>query len=542
MIRRMRSIMPLFLLLLVAMPVAQVQAQQQNKTVAVMSVSSVDSLLGNVGYLGEAAGFAEALPIVTMMAGPYLEGVDRGNPIGMVLNTDGQEFSPLGFVPVKDLDKVFAAMEDTVGSPRDAGNGIKEIPGFQPIFIKEQGGFAFIGQTIESMGELPQKPVASLGNLPNEYDFAVRGFLQNIPEEYLQMAVDGLQEGVKQGLEQLPEEDRDNQARMLEAQMKQMESYIKESDELTIGWKTEPAKKRTFIDISFSAIPGGTLAKQMNTMANTTSDYSGFVVPGAAMSMNFSSEIPEEQIASSMEAIEGMKAAALKEIDRDDNLEEDGRMAAKKMAGAAIDIMIETMKTGKMDGAMSIVLDSNDLQMVGGFHVADGKDIENILRDLAEMAKNEKDFPGINFNAEKAAGVAYHTMEMPVPDDEEEAKKILGDSLEMAVGVGETSAYIGFGKNCVENLKQIVAGQPKAKKVLPFDMTMSLTPIMEFVAGIEDNPMIGAVTDALKEDDMDHVRLQVVPKQNGFTYRIELEEGILRAIGAGVNTAGAGDF
>jgi len=538
----MRSIMPLLLLLLVALPVAQVQAQQQKKTVAVMSVSSVDSLLGNVGYIAESAGFPEAMGIVTMMGGEYLEGIDRGKPIGMVLNTDGQEFTPLGFIPVKDLNRIFAAMEDTMGSPRDAGNGIKEIPGFQPVFVKEQDGFAFVGQTVESMAALPKNPVASLGNLPQEYDFAIRGFLQNIPEEYLQMAIDGLQEGIKQGLDQLPEEDRENQARMLEGQMKQMETYIKESDELTIGWKTEPANKRTFLDISFSAVAGGTLAKQMNTMANATSDYSGFVVPGAAMSMNFSSDIPQEQIASSMEAIEGMKAAALKEIDRDEDLEEDTRKAAKEMAGAAIDIMIATMKTGKMDGAMSVVLDSNDLRVVGGFHVADGKEVEKILRQLAEMAKNEKDFPGINFDAEQAAGVAYHTMTMPVPEDEEEAKKILGDSLEMAVGVGETSTYIGFGKNCVENLKQIVAAQPKAKKVLPFDMTVSLTPIMEFAGSVEDNPMIGTVTDALKEDDMDHVRIQVIPKQNGFTYRLELEEGIMRAIGAGINSANAGGF
>lgn len=540
-IRHIRSVMPLLLLSLVAMPVAQAQAQQQRKTVAVMSISSIDGILGNVKYLTEAAGSPDVGQMVTLMSSAYLDGIDRANPVGMVLNTDGQEFAPLGFVPVKDLDKVFAVLEDSVGSPRDAGNGIKEIPGPTSMFVKEQGGYAFIGQTIESMDSLPQNPVADLGNLPKEYDFALRGYVQNVPPEYLQMAVQGLQEGVKQGISQLPEEDREQQERMIDVQLKQMETYIKESDQLTIGWKTEPQNKRTYIDITFSAIPGGNLAKQMNAMANATSDYSEFVIPGAAMSMNFSGEIPPDQIQTSIDAINGMKAAAMKEIERDEKLEEKGaRDAAKEMLEAGIDIFVETIKTGKMDAAASVVLDSGDVQLLGGFHVADGQSVEKVLRRLAEMAKEEPDFPGINFNADESNGVTFHTIAMDVPADEEDARKIIGDKLEMAIGVGETSAYIGFGKDCLNNLKQIIGKQTKAKAILPFELTVSLAPIMEFVNNMEENPLVESVMESLQDDQKDHVRLSVRPIENGFTYRIEMEEGILRAIGTGIKMADAG--
>ena len=352
------------------------------------------------------------------------------------------------------------------------------------------------------------------------------------------MAVQGLRQGVEQGLESLDEDDREQQQRIIELQLKQMETYITESDQLTIGWKTEPDNKRTYIDISFSAIAGSDLAKQMNSMANSTSDYSGFLLPGAAVALNFTGEVPEEQIQTSIDAVEGMKAAALKEITRDQDLEENrAQEAAKEILEAAIDILAETIKTGKIDAAASLVLDAGNPQLVAGFHVADGKSVENMLRQVAELAKDEPKFPGINFNADQAHGVTYHTLSMPVPADETDARKIIGETLEVAVGVGPSSAYIGIGRDCVNKLKQIVSTQPKSQKVTPFELTVSLTPIIEFANSIDANPLIGSVLDALRDADKDHVRLSVQPVENGFRYRIELEEGVLQAIGAGIQMA-----
>ena len=66
---------------------------------------------------------------------------------------------------------------------------------------------------------------------------------------------------------------------------------------------------------------------------------------------------------------------------------------------------------------------------------------------------------------------------------------------------------------------------------------------MEFVASIKDNPLVGSVNEALKQvGDKDHVRIQGLPIDNGFTYRVEMEEGVLRAIGEAVKMANAGGF
>ena len=153
------------------------------------------------------------------------------------------------------------------------------------------------------MEKLPANPKAILGQLPNDYDIAIRGNIQNVPREYVDMAVNALQDGVRQGLQQLPDEDRAGQEEMIRAQMKQMEAYIKESDQITIGWKTDPAEKHTYIDLTFTAVEGGDLAEQMNAMANAKSDFTGFILPGAAMTMNLATEIPKEQIQTSLDAL-----------------------------------------------------------------------------------------------------------------------------------------------------------------------------------------------------------------------------------------------
>jgi len=516
---------------------------KKSKVVAVMSISSVDQLLDNVAYLTEVAGQEDTGQMASMLVKANLEGVDFSKPIGMALRTDGEEWVPLGFVPVTDLDKVFASMEESVGAPRDLGNGIKEVPGFQPIFVKERDGWAFVGQTVESMAALPQNPIAMLMQMPNDYDIAIRGNIQNVPKEYIDMAVSALEDGVRRGLENLDDDDRIAQEAMVKAQLGQMETFFKESDKITIGWKTEPEKQRTYLDMTFTAIPGGALAKQMNEMADAKSDFTGFVMPDAAFSMNMASEIPPEQIETSIESIEQLKVTALKEIEKDDDLESpEARRAAKEMVSAAMDIFIATVRTGKMDGGMSVMMEPGDISMLGGFHVADGKDVEKILRRAADMAKEEPDFPGIKFNADKAGDIAFHTMSVPVPE-EEEARKVLGDVMEMAVGTSDDSVYIGFGKGCIGKLKSVISSQPKQKKVSPFQMTFSLTPIMEFAAEMDDNPMVGSILESLQESNgKDHLKLYGIPVKNGFTYRFELEEGIIGAVGAGAAIAGSGGF
>ena len=61
-------------------------------------------------------------------------------PIAIVVQSDGDEIKPLGILPVKDLDQFLAGLAQQLGEPQDAGDGILELAGPAPMFVKEQNG------------------------------------------------------------------------------------------------------------------------------------------------------------------------------------------------------------------------------------------------------------------------------------------------------------------------------------------------------------------------------------------------------------------
>ena len=83
--------------------------------------------------------------------------------------------------------------------------------------------------------------------------------------------------------------------------------------------------------------------------------------------------------------------------------------------------------------------------------------MEGLLRKVAELAKDEPEFPGIKFNADTHANVRFHTLKLPVPADAgEDVRNLLGDELEVAIGTGDKSFYLAFGKDSVGTLKKVI--------------------------------------------------------------------------------------
>ena len=69
-------------------------------------------------------------------------------------------------------------------------------------------------------------------------------------------------------------------------------------------------------------------------------------------------------------------------------------------------------------------------------------------------------------------------------------------------------------------------------------MIVSLTPIFKFANSVEPNPQLGTLADTLNgTPGKDHVSLVAQVEKNGFIYRLKVEEGVLRAIGAAIRPA-----
>jgi hypothetical protein len=531
-----------------ALLLAPSQLLAQVKPVLVVSVSSVEDTLADIVYITKAAGQEDAGRTVMFLSSVYTNGIDKKKPIGMYVapKANSAEFVPVVFVPVTDLKIILETFKGQIGAPKDAGDGVLEIAGGgMPVYIKEKTGWAFVSNAKENLTDLPADPAALLGGLPKEYTLAVKVNVANVPADLKKVGVDAIKEGFERQLQNNPRGGAD--AEFLEKmQRNQLESLVKmvdELDEITMGFAIDGPGKRTYLDVNVTAREGTSLAKQYAMLADAKSSFSGFLLPNAAATLNLTQTMLKEDVDQVVGMLKGVKANALKEIDNDPSLDDPKRAAAKEVLGSLLDAFTKTVEGGKVDGGAVLVLDAKSVDFAAGGLVANGKEIEDSFKRLIDLAKNEPDFPTVKLNAGSHGGITFHSITAPIPESEKEAREILGDKVNIILGVGPKAVYISFGKNAESLLKQVIdkSAQDGSKAVPPMQLNVALLPILKFAASMDNsnNKIVAEMIKVLETSGKDKINVLSQPIKNGNNVRIQVEEGILQVIGAAAKQAQA---
>ena len=532
---RPQAVIATVLMTLLATMAAPVRALAENPAV-VVSVSSVDEVLSSIDYLTGTAGAAQVGLLARVLATPYLEGLDSNRPVGILISIAGEP-SGLGFLPVADLGKVLAKVEDLAGEPQDVGGGVKELELPQrSIFFKERDGWAFISDKAASLGEIPEDPAELLDGLDDEYQIAVRVNVPSIPEPLRQMAIGEMRKGFQQSVNsELDDEQRQLQERLGGQSLDSLIRFVEEADQVTIGLGVDRDSGDTFLDFNVTALPGTKLAEQMAAVATAKSDFTGFLMPDAAATLHFSSPITEEDKAQTLMMLKVAREKAVEEISNDEDLPNDAaREKAKQVANSLIDVFEDTINSGMLAGGAALKLAGTDVKFVAGGYVADGSAVERNLRELVELTKKTEDAPEVVFNADKHGDVSLHTLSLPVPADEDEARKVFGDELVVVVGTGATSVYLALGEGGTEMIKNVIdSSRSNTVDAPPMILNVALGPILEFATNFEDDPKLVALADALgNAQGKDHISIRAIPLDRGMSYRVGIEKGVLQLIGA----------
>ena len=520
-------------------------ASAQAKPAVVVSLSGVDEILGDIAYLTEAAGVPDAGRSVAFLAGGLAKGLDRKKPWGGYLNVKEGAPEFVAFVPVTDLKAALATLKGQLGEPKDAGGGIVQLGDFPPIFVTEQTGWAFVAQSPGLLGDLPKDPAALLGNLPKDYDIAFQVNVQNIPREMRDMAISELKGTFERGLDEVPDGgDREATERIARSAMRQFAVLIDESDAFTVGWRADSMAKTTYIDISSTAVPGTSLARRYAAVVDSKSNFSGFVVPEAAVTLQAAGVAAMEDIEDSTAVIKMVRGRAIEEIEKSDEFPDAAaKAAAKEAATAFFDVLHDTVSTGKSDLGASLILKPKQFTVIGGVYVASGRKLETALKRFVDLAKSQPDFPGMKFNVSKYGGVDFHQMNVPLEDADPEAREIFGDSVEVLIGTADEAVYFALGKEGLSTLKTAIdnSSANANKTVPPGQFTVALLPILKFAQSVDDNPIVGMLIDiAEKSAGKDHINIKAKGIKNGSQVRIEVEEGVIKVIGQGIAGAVGG--
>jgi hypothetical protein len=244
-----------------------------------------------------------------------------------------------------------------------------------------------------------------------------------------------------------------------------------------------------------------------------------------------------DNIAQMENVMRNLRHQAEREIDKKHSDPQE-REALKAAASDLFDAIEATIKEGEIDGAASVNANPDSLTFVSGVHVKEPAKIEDALKKIETVAKTKPDFPGIKWNASNHAGVNFHTMSAPVPEDKAAGRKMFGETLDMTVGIGPDAVYVAFGKDNIAALEKAIdaSSSDQSKKVAPFALSLSLGQIMAVAADAKEGPekaALQAIANKLngeaKGRDHIHVTGEVIP--NGLRYRFAAEEGALQAVG-----------
>ena len=176
---------------------------------------------------------------------------------------------------------------------------------------------------------------------------------------------------------------------------------------------------------------------------------------------------------------------------------------------------------------------------MGGGLVADGTAVEAALKKVVTLMQNEPDFPGVKFNVDSHAGVSFHTLALPVTEDD--AKQIFGDKVDIVVGTGPKAAYIAIGNDGMAKIKSAIdkSQSSPGKSVLPMQITVAAGPILKFSQQFSEDADLEVISKELeKYKDNDRLNITVISIKDGGRVRIEAEEGVIKAAAMGGKLGG----
>ncbi len=538
-----------------AQPAAEMEgptaSESGMKTVAVLGVKGYDELISDIEFLGGLAGQPGAGQMAEGGVALFTQGrgtasIDRAMPWGVIVQTDGFQFIPVACLPITKLDDLLQVVENYGAKVDEAGDGVKQIslPNGQMLYVKATGPWAFVGQTPNSLAQLPVDPQKTLSELVAEYDVAVSFSVQNIPEMYRQMALAAMAAGVQQGLanQQGTEAERESQRKLAEAQQRQIVKMIQEIDSLTLGWTVDSKEQRTYLDFVYHFLPDSDTAKLIAATPQPTTKLAGFHQPDAAFTATLTSKGDPELMKENVEQLKVMMSGARdqinQKIDEDHELSDDERQAVKDAIGKLLDAMEATFASGQIDGGVAVQAGPESLTVVAGMLAQRPEEVEEALKMLSEVAAKDPKFPGVQWNVANHAGVRFNAMSVPIPAGEAEARTLWGENLDVAVGIGPDAIYLAMGRDWQSAINQAIdASAAEPDKAVPlFEMSVSLESIMSTAAAVGkegDRAKAQMMADMLKGEAQgrDHIRMVANFIPNGEQLRIEVEEGVLRAIG-----------
>jgi hypothetical protein len=507
------------------------------KPVAVVAISSYEKLLADVDFIGALIGMPGVSQMVDgqltqMTGGKGLAGFDKSRPIGVLVDMSTMFPNFAGYLPVTDLPALLEVLKPLQITSIDAGNGVQQITANgQDVYAKSTGTWTLIGMNPAGMDSMPPDPTETLGPLTKNYDAAIQINMQSLPPAMKQQGLAILAQQ-QQNLPKLEgESDSDYAARQeaVGAQVAETTRVLNELDAVIVGLAIAGEEQKVYLDVLMSALPGSTLATQFAEGAGMTTNFAGFAQEGAAVTAQFAQNINASHVGQMETGLTQIRAQMLKAIERHPGEKQAPLREALEEIIAAVRA---TAQGGKADGGATVMLKPAASTVVVGGLIAEPAKIESALKKMHGAMGAAA--PPVSWAAATHGGVTFHTMS--VPSEKEPQKAFFGDNIEIVVGLGPKAVYLAIGARAADALKAVIDGSAAApaSAVKPFDLSVSVAQILAMASTTVEEadraPLAAAAGAMATAPGEDKVHMFAQANDNGMQMRLEIEQGVLKAI------------
>ncbi len=507
---------------------ALAQSGSANDPAVIVAIKNISSQLEDIKYLGEKAGFGDQVAMVPMMARGFLGGVDLKKPAGVAVWFDGQEPISVGMVPVTDIEALLDQLSGFGVNVDEEGDFYYLETPAEDMVIKVKDGYAFLSNSEEALENLPADPAKVLGDVSKEYILGAKVYVQKIPAELREMAIEQMQQGFEQAMEEMDEEAlAELQADANEMQIQQVIELIENSDALEAGLGVQKSADKLVFDMAFTGLPGSKMAKTSEAMQGKSSKFTKFLVDSAAMSMNGFGVMLEDDKKSAKALLANLKQTALSELENDDNMSSDELAMVQGLLSDIFDILDSTIDGGAVDFGGTVMMDENGANFVAGASLANTTKFDEMIAKIAGMAKTQNEI-AIEVTDASIGGVGMKQMVVTLPEGvDQEAIDMFGEKITLMMGRDGSAAYLAAGTNPAESFEAILKNSGSSGDASA-QYNFRVVPILKFASrNPEAKELLGALLEGFKSEN-DRITLHQKMIPNGVEMHGAMDADLIK--------------
>lgn len=527
-------------LLLVALQGIPLFAQEAKiKPVMVTAVAPVEKLLADVDYFSKVFDAEDTGKMIRQVAGPFLGGIDRKRPWGSYVTLQDGEEAAVAFVPVTSLQVELSILEEQLGKAEDLGDGLFKLvapgelgpAGGQPLYVKEQTGWAFLSDKAENLASLPNDPVALLGGLDKKYDVATRFLLENVSAADRQKFIDTLKENWAQanaleetGDEKIPDE-------WMKSFETALQKYAAGARYVDVGLTVAPEQAKVSVSLAVVPMADSELAKSLAASQSLATSHAGILFSSAAVVVHRSGKLDPGEVKLWDEFIvQSLKEAETAPIPPERQaLAKEGRPLLERLAKAA-------HADGNVEwGSSHLINKEGQVTLVGGLHVAGLKELETDVRAFLEKHQSDPELSKLTLDWDFAKHGNVRIIQGTPPADAPRNPLLVGDDPKFYVGIDADFVYFAAGADALPTLKEAIdrsAARPNVAAA-PFRLRLDVRQLVKaaLAQGVQEiSPAFEKLNDKLAAaEGKASITANLLPHAGGLEGRLEIGEGVLRA-------------